>query len=61
MLRVLVAILSVVVLEIGVTFLLGFYGAPGIHNLLYLSIAPIAVAFTAFSDWRGKLLGAAGL
>lgn len=59
--RVLIAVLAAVALEIGVTFLIGFYGVPGVHNLLYLSIAPIAVAFTAFSGWRGKLLGAAGL
>ncbi|WP_423603970.1 hypothetical protein [Sphingomonas sp. MS122] len=59
--RVLIAILAVIVLKIGITFLIGFYGKPGIQNLLYLSVAPFAVAFTAFSGWRGKLLGGAGL
>lgn len=59
--RVLIAVLVVVVLEIGVTFLLSLYGGPGVHNLFYLSVAPVAVAFTVFSGRSGKLLGAAGL
>jgi len=59
--RLLLAIAAAVALGIGVTLLLGLYGGPGIQNLIYLSIVPVAVAFTAFSGWRGKLLGAAGL
>lgn len=59
--RLLIAVLAVVVLDIGVAFLIGLYGGRGGHNLLYLSIPAFAVAFAMFSDWRGKLLGAAGL
>lgn len=59
--RVLIAALAVMALEIGVAFVLGFHGPPGIHNLFYLSASPIAVAFVVFPGWRGKLLGAAGL
>jgi hypothetical protein len=59
--RLLIAVLAVVVLDIGVAFLIGLYGGRGVHNLLYLSIPAFAVAVAAFSGWRSKLLGAAGL
>ena len=59
--RVLIVTLAVAALEVDVVFLLSFYGNPGIHNLLYLSAVSLVAAFTAFSGWRSKLLGAAGL
>ena len=59
--RPLIAVLAVVALEVGVSFLIGFYSARGVHNLLYWGVPPFAVAFAAFSGWRDKLLGTAGL
>lgn len=59
--RVLIAVIAVVAIEIGLTFLIAFFRTPGIHNTLYWSVPPIAVAFVAFRSLRGKLLGTAGL
>lgn len=59
--RALIAVLAVIALEIGVSFLIGFYSPRGLHNLLYWSIPPLGVAYAVFPGWRGKLLGAAGL
>lgn len=59
--RLLIAILAVVVLDIAVSFLIGFYSSPGLHNLLYWSIPPVAVALAAFPSWRAGMLASAGL
>lgn len=59
--RLLIAVLAVVVLDIAISFLIGFYSGPGLHNLLYWSIPSVAVAFAAFPNWRVGMLASAGL
>ena len=59
--RVLIAAIAVLVLDIAITFGAALAGSRGVHNLLYWTFPPVAVALVAFPTWRGRLLAVAGL
>lgn len=59
--RILFAAGAVLALDIAISFGMAFAGSSGVHNLLYWTLPPVAVALAAFPAWRGKVLAAAGL
>jgi len=59
--RILFAAGAVLALDIAISFGTAFAGSQSIHNLLYWTLPPVAVALVAFTAWRDKALAAAGL